>query len=203
MAGVRRGVHGRGGPRIVAALAVAAVIACAGTTAATASGGFPVPTCGWVSTGQIKTFFGVRVRALNGVWRTSFAPVLTCRYLERRPKLQFGNVPIVAVQYRELQRFNPGPQAKPVKRLGSCVEHSSCPKPHQPAWIITQQGTTGPKPNAPYGLPYVSGVTLGVEDGLNALVIQVANPDGPLPVKNEVAQVEALARKLLPKFRWK
>ena len=53
-----------------------------------------------------------------------------------------------------------------------------------------------------YQMRYVSGVVLRVEDGLNSIEIIVDNPDGPLTVAGEVARVERLARRILPKFRW-
>jgi hypothetical protein len=178
---------------------VALVLAVSiGSGASAKARSFPVPRCSWVSSSKIQSTFGVNVRAGKGVWVTRIAPVLTCPYFERSPKLQLGNLPIALVQYRELQRFTTK-GFTPVKGLGSCVERSSCPQPHRPAWIKVIKSRTDP---APYGIPYVAGVELRVEDGLNAIVIVVANPDGPLPVRDEIAQAKKLARALLSRFHW-
>ena len=45
------------------------------------------------------------MRALPGAWETVIAPVLVCEYVERRPKLQFGDAPFVVVRYGEAQHF--------------------------------------------------------------------------------------------------
>ena len=195
----------RGGAAITTLLVTALVaIGCGATASAAGGGGFPVPKCGWAPASLVQKTFGVNVRAIKGSWRTQIAPVLTCAYVERRPKLQFGFVPLVTVQYRELQHFRTTGLTY-VRGLGSCVARSSCPQPHKSAWILVAHSKLTPAyPIAYpiYQIPYVSGVGLYVEDGLNALVIVVSNPDGPLPVKNEVGQVEQLARKLLPLFHW-
>lgn len=161
---------------------------------------FPVPSCRWVPTSLIKSELGLSVRALAPQWTTDVAPVLTCSFVERSPQLQFGDVPIVTVQFRELQRFRVTAGSVFVPRLGSCVVHSSCPVAHKSAFQLVGHATGG---TPPYLSQFVSGIDLRAEDGLNFLRIVVDNPDGPLPVANEVAAAHKLARVLLPKFRWK
>jgi hypothetical protein len=194
---------------------------------------FPVPSCKWVPTSLLHSTLGLQVRAVAPVWSTSIAPVLTCGYVERQPALQFGNVNIITVQFRELQRFKVTQGATAVHGLGSCIKRSSCPKPHSPAWLIETHSVGANPPDSGTGdsgagsstnsgseqtpatgsgsaagaasppVTFISGLSLAVEDGLNALSIQVANPDGPVPVADETAQVEKLARVLLPHFLWR
>ena len=183
--------------RAVVVLGVAFVFAADATAAGHK---FPVPTCKWTPTSLIGRTVGVSVRGLKGKWNTDVAPVLTCGFLESQPELQFGNVDLVTVQFRELQRFKPPKNWTFVKGLGSCVEHSSCPVPGKPAWLFVNRELAQPPP---YGHPFIDVLVLRVEDGLNSLTIAVDNPNGPLPVRNEVANIEGLARKLLPLFYWK
>ena len=105
------------------------------------------------------------------------------------------------MRYGEAQHFKFQRGFKLVKGLGSCIAHSSCPKPGEPAWVYYTY-----RPHRWVRCltrsRYVSGVVLRVEDGLNSLEIIVDNPDGPLTVAGEVGRVERLARRILPKFRW-
>ncbi len=189
---------GGGSSRIVAR--VAGVLAVLGMTLAFAAPAaahrrhFPVPRCRWVSASMIDHSFGLQVNAEKGSWQTLIAPVLSCGFVEQQPQLQEAGEPIVLVQFREMQRFRPGSADVFVPHLGSCVKRMSCPRPHEPAWLYVEpDGAT----------PYSSATVLAVQDGLNAIVIEVVNPFGPLPVSNETAAVEHLARELLPRFRWK
>lgn len=161
---------------------------------------FPVPSCGWAPSSLVSKTIDDPVRAEKPAWMTVFAPILVCRYVERRPQLQFGNDPIVTVRYAENQRFMPPAGSTFVRGLGKCVSNGTCPSPHEPAWIYIRQDLTQP---GPQGLPFVSGVDLRVQDGLNAIEITVENPDGPLAVASEAKQAERLARMLLPEFSWR
>lgn len=158
---------------------------------------FPVPKCGWVSGSVIHHEFGVGVRAKKGYWKTRIAPVLTCNAFERHPDLQEPGKPIVQVQFREMQRFRPSSRAVFVPHLGSCRRRSSCPRGHKAAWLLTDQSDYGTS------TIHTSATLLAVEDGLNAIVIEVVNPFGALPVASEVKATEHLARELVPRFRWK
>jgi len=159
---------------------------------------FPVPSCGWAKKAGVGKTLGLDLRALKGHWSTDIAPVLTCQLVEVHPSLQAPGAPIVTIQFRELQRFGTKGLTY-VPRLGSCVEHSSCPQPHKAAWQVVAQSPSSQN----FAFPFVAGVQLRVEDGLNAVVIQVDNPEGPLAVSDEVGAVQRLARHLLPRFYWK
>jgi hypothetical protein len=161
---------------------------------------FPVPSCGWAPSSLVSKTIDDPVRAEKPAWMTVFAPILVCQYVERRPQLQLGNDPIVIVRYAENQRFMPPVGSTFVRGLGRCRNNVTCPSPHEPAWLYIRQDLTQP---GPQGLPFVSGVDLRVQDGLNAIEIMVDNPDGPLAVASEAKQAERLARKLLPKFSWR
>jgi hypothetical protein len=178
-------------------------------TATGAAGRFPVPRCGWVPPSLIDRTFHVNVRARAPVWTTQIAPVLTCALVERKARYAPRNINLVTIQFRELQRFKPPRGWTFVRGLGRCVEHSSCPAPHRAAYVDLIRGVRSTKPYSispypvgPYAVEYTAGVGLRVEDGLNSLTIFVTNLVGPLPLKNEVATVEKLARKLLPRFYW-
>lgn len=158
----------------------------------------PVPRCSWVSSTLVQRTFNLAVRARKPAWATQIAPVLTCGFNETQPNLQIAGQPIVTVQFRELQRFKVSKALTFVPHLGSCVMRSSCPVPHKPAWVYIQQ-TSG---SGSFG-PYVDALQLRVEDGLNTIVITVQSPYGSLPVTNELAAAEQLARKLLPRFRFR
>ncbi len=184
-----------------ALVAVAALILIGATgRPAAAAQSSPVPRCGWTPASSIDSTFGDRVRALPGVWATVIAPVLVCEYIERRPKLQFGDEPFVVVRYGEAQHFKVQRGFKAVRGIGRCVARSSCPEPGKPAWVYVAYSSAGGF--GAYAIRYVSGVVLRVEDGLNSIEIIVDNPDGPLTVADEVGRVEQLARRILPKFRW-
>ncbi len=184
--------------RGLAVLLAVASLAAAGAASAAAQS-FPVPSCGWASSSLLSRTFADPVGAGKPTWSTFAAPVLTCGYFERRPKLQIGNDPIVLLQYAELQRYRPRSGSTYVKGLGECLSSDTCPAPGRPAWLYVQQSLSAAGPS---GTQYISGVDLRVQDGLNAIELQVDNSEGPLTVPSEVAQVESLARLLLPKFYW-
>jgi hypothetical protein len=196
---------GAGGPvRAAVCLALLVLVlifalGAIGAARATASS-FPIPSCQWTPSATIGKTFEDPVRAAKPVWVTVFAPILSCGYIERQPKLQFGTDPIVIVSYAEDQRFSPLHGSTFVRGLGSCLSGDACPRPHEPAWLYVKQD---PAATGPYGLQFVSGVDLRVQDAVNAIEITVDNPDGPLGVVSEVGQAERLARELLPKFRWR
>lgn len=158
---------------------------------------FPIPRCGWVSGAKVQHTFGVPVRARKPYWMTKVAPVLNCNFVERQPGLQVPGQPIVRVQFRELHRLQPQSGFVPVEHLGNCRRGVSCSH-GQSAWLYTQQAETTLSPT-----PFTASVSLGVEAGLNSIVIQVANPFGALSVSNEAAAAEHLAKKLARRFRWK
>ncbi|HET9719347.1 MAG TPA: hypothetical protein VFP55_04645 [Solirubrobacteraceae bacterium] len=159
--------------------------------------GFPIPRCGWVSRATVQRTFGVPVRARKPYWMTRFAPVLHCNFIERQSNLQLGGRPIVRVEFRELQRLEPQPGFVPVAHLGDCRRGVSCTGGHS-AWLYTQEASTSLSPT-----PFTASVSLGVQAGLNSIVLQVENPFGALPVRNEVAAAERLAKRLARRFRWK
>lgn len=113
---------------ILSALLALTLTVPAGAAAARHARRFPVPTCRWAPTALIDKTLGIQVRALKPSWRTQIAPVLGCAYVERQPNLQFGNVPIVRIEFRELQRFRVPAGWTEVKGLGRCVVRSSCPR---------------------------------------------------------------------------
>jgi hypothetical protein len=181
-------------PALSAVVAVSASLLCAAPAGAR---GFPIPRCGWVSAARVQNTFGVQVRARKPYWMTSIAPVLHCNFLEAQPSVQLAGKPIVRVQFRELQRLKPASGFVPVEHLGNCRVRVSCTGGHS-AWLYTQESSGSLSPT-----PFTSIVSLGVVAGLNSIVIQVQNPFGPLPVSNEVAAAERLAKRLARRFRWK
>jgi hypothetical protein len=176
--------------------ALAALSASLGA-AAPASARFPIPSCAWVSKARVQHTFGVQVRARKPFWMTHIAPVLHCNFLESQSSLQLPGKPIISIQFRELQRLEPASGFVPVAHLGDCRRGVSCAGGHS-AWLYTQQATNSLSPT-----PFTAGVSLGVVAGLNSIVIELENPFGPLPVSNEVAAAEHLARRLVRRFRWK
>jgi hypothetical protein len=182
-------------PALVALAAVFASLAC---VAPASAHGFPIPSCGWVSKARVHNTFGVQVKARKPYWMTRIAPVLHCNYTETQSSLQQPGKPIVRVQFRELARLEPSAGFVPVAHLGSCRRRVSCTGGHS-AWLYRQQAANSLNPTS----PFTAGVSLGVQTGLNSIVIQVVNPFGPLPVTNEVAAAEHLAKKLARRFRWK
>jgi len=177
-----------------------------------ASTKFPVPSCKWVSSSLVGRTFKDPVRALKPAWSTNIAPVLTCRFVERKPDVQLGNVSLVTVQFRELQRFKKARVGwTPLPHLGTCIKHVSCGPQNYAAFadVLHAEERGGspysiapPAIASPYSVPFVDGVGMWAEDGENAVVVLVTNPLGPLPVNNEELVTEGLVRKLLPKFRW-
>ena len=160
---------------------------------------FPVPRCGWARPSLIDKTFGLQVNASKPYWTTQIAPVLHCNYLEQQPSLQEVGEPIVSLEFREIQRFKVQPGMTPVKALGSCRVHISCPKgTRQAAWIYMVDSAGSSSSTA-----FTSGLLLEVEDGLNQITIEVENPFGPLPVSNEEDAAIHLAKKLVPRFRYK
>lgn len=162
--------------------------------------GFPIPSCRWAGPAAVSGALGVRVRALAPAWSTQRAPILRCRFVETKVHLQVRGRPIVSIEFRELQRFHLDASYRFVRGLGRCVARSSCPKPRRPAWLHVSQSISA---GTPYAMRFGSGLTLGVEDGLNSIVIQIQNPRGPLPIASEVGAAERLARSLLHRFFWR
>jgi hypothetical protein len=179
---------------LCAFVALSISLACAAPAGAR---GFPIPRCGWVSRALVQHTFGVRVTARKPDWLTRLAPVLRCNFLEQQSSLQLGGRPIVRVEFRELQRLRPQSGFLPVAHLGDCRRRVSCAGGHS-AWLYTQQASTSLSPN-----PFTASISLGVQAGLNSIVIQVENPFGALPVRNEVLAAERLAGRLVRRFRWK
>jgi hypothetical protein len=138
------------------------------------------------------------VRAPRSTWSTTSSPVLTCGYAELSPKHQVGGASVVSIEFHEYQRFTLGSGWTFVKGLGSCAGGPFCPAPNKPAWVQTTIGYT-PGPNS---YAYDSQVVLRVKDGLNAIQITVADPSAPI-AGNPIAQAEAIARSLLPRFLFK
>jgi hypothetical protein len=168
--------------------------------AATAGGrAFPVPSCGWAPARVITGTVGEPVRALAPVWGTEIAPVLTCRYAERVPKLQLGGSPLVSIQFREQQLVRPPAGAVSVPGLGSCVAGRTCPKSGKAAWLF-QVSTAAGAGKSRYAVRFTKLAALEFEDGFNEITIIVVNPNGPLPIANEARALERLARKLAPEF---
>lgn len=193
-----RGTYARGA-RFFALLAVVAIgVPLSAIVPAPAGAGaksFSVPKCSWATPKQVSKTLGESVRAKPGVWTTVTAPVLTCAYVERQPLLQAGSVPIFQIRFAETQRLKAHSKSKRVRKLGHC-QGSSCPAPGAAAWL----SVTYTRKPAIYSFRYISGVDLRVQDGLNAIEIILATPDGPLPVSNAVSRIEDLMRRLLPKF---
>ena len=186
---------------LTSGLILGAVLALALSLASAAGArGFPSPSCGWAKPSLVDRTFGLTVNARKPRWQVSIAPVLNCSYVERQPRLQFPGQPIVSIQFREVQRLKLTPGFLPVKGLGSCRVRVSCPiGQHQAAWIYASDTAFS---GSPTGV-FTSGVLLSVEDGVNLLNLEVLNPNGALPVAHEQSAVIGLARKLLPRFRYK
>ncbi len=179
-------------------LAMLSALGAVGATSAAARSA-PIPSCGWAPASMVGEVFGDPVRMMTPEWTTVYAPLLTCGYAERQPKLQLGDAPIVAVRFAENQRFAPDPGSTFVRRLGKCVNAKACPRPNKAAWMYVQMDRSG---SFTSDSQFVSEVDLRVQDGLNAIEIFVSNPYGPLAVASESAQAQRLARLLLPKFYW-
>ena len=178
--------------------ALAAVSASLACVAPASAHRFPIPSCGWVSKARVHDTFGVRVKARKPYWMTKIAPVLNCNFTEAQSSLQQPGKPIVRVEFRELARLQPEAGFVPVAHLGSCRRGVSCTGGHS-AWLYSRQAANSLAPTS----PFTEGVSLGVETGLNSIVIQVINAFGPLPVTNEVAAAEHLGKQLARRFRWK
>jgi hypothetical protein len=146
---------------------------------------------------MVGHLFGDSVRSKAPAWSTTFAATLTCAYDELSPKHQTAGGDFVTIQFRESQRFTVPSGWTSVGGLGTCILRTSCPAPHEPAWVQTTIGYT----QGPNSYAYSSTVILRVEDGTNAIQITVNDPLTPL-LADPVAQAESLARKLLPRFRW-
>jgi hypothetical protein len=179
---------------------LAAVVALIGALSAVVSApagakSSKVPTCAWAPAKDVSKTIGEPVRARAGVWSTVTAPVLTCAYVERQPLLQAANVPILQIRFAETQTVSKGSKSKKVKKLGHCATQP-CPVKGAAAWL----SVTYTRKPAIYSFRYVSGVDLRVQDGLNAIEIVLATPDGPMPAGDPVTRIEALMRLLLPKF---
>jgi hypothetical protein len=192
-----RAMHARVVARCLALLAVAAVgiPLLAALPAPAGAKSFSVPKCSWATSKEVSKTLGESVRSLAGVWTTVTAPVLTCAYVERQPLLQASKAPILQIRFAETQRVKPRSRSKRVKKLGHC-QGSSCPV-NGAAALLSVTYTRKP---AIYAFRYISGIDLRVQDGLNAIEIVLATPDGPLPVRDAVARIENLMRRLLPKF---
>jgi hypothetical protein len=182
----------------VAAAAVVALLAMAAPAGAHRRHR-PAPRCGWASASLINRTLGINVRPAKAHWRVNIAPVLTCSSYEVEPTLAPIGEPIVTIAFAEVQRFRVPSTFSFVPHLGSCIEHSSCPRPHKPAWLYVQRTTT----NSEFTNPFPAIEQLRVEDGVNALAIQMFTPNGPPAVASETAAVLKLARKLLPRFYWR
>lgn len=190
-------------PQALAALA--AVALAVGLMPAAASAGaatsFPVPTCGWASARLVSGYLHVSLRSPKSSWATKIAPVLSCAYTERRASRQKAGHALVTISFRELQYFKRIPTSwVAVRGVGSCLSRISCTTPGHPAYAFVRHGQTGKSPY--YVMPFVSGVALEAEDGLNCVTITIDNPRGPLPVRDELAQAKALVKRLLPRFYW-
>jgi hypothetical protein len=178
------------------------VLAAALAPAAAAGGRrFPAPSCGWVPAREIGGAIDDPVSALAPAWTTDIAPVLTCGYVERQPKLQLGNVPLVTVQFRDQQLVRPPKGAVGVSHLGSCMAGVSCRAKDQVAWVYSLAGYRAVS-DSPYAARFVKLEALGVQDGLNQITIVVDNPDGPLALADETDALVRIARRLLPRFYW-
>jgi hypothetical protein len=182
--------------RFGAALMAVLAGVCLSLGAASAGAKSVSPTCKWAPPSLILGDLHVPVKTPKASYALQIAPVLTCAYTEKKALFQAKGKTIVTIGFRELQHFIPPSGFTYVKGLGSCLPRS-CPKPGKPAWIDVAYR---PLSSSPYALKYVAGVTLYIEDGLNCLTVSVQNPNAELPIRHEVAQVELLARTLLPKF---
>jgi hypothetical protein len=194
----RLGMTARGAAACLATMSTFAVLLMtAAPTSAHRS--FPVPSCKWTPTSLIDRTYHLRVRELRPVWVNQIAPVLACGWVERKPKLEQQGLPIVIVQFRELQRF-PVKGFTYVPHLGTCFNSrpATCPVPSKAAWVRTVPALGFGQ----YAEPFAAGIVLRVEDGLNMIEIETINQNGPLPVRNPVAATEVLARKLLRHFYW-
>jgi hypothetical protein len=101
---------------------------------------------------------------------------------------------VLSIQYREAQRFSTH-GFRAVGGLGSCTLIRTCPAPGRPAWERVLR-STGPR-----GRTYISSTQLRVEDGINAIVLTLINPDPPRPAPSEPELARRLVQLLLPRFR--
>lgn len=186
-------------PPTLLALVLAGLLAHPGGAGASVPR-FPKPNCGWASAARVSQAIADPVRGLSPVWSERFAPILTCRYVERQARAQVAGEPIVGVEFLENQDFSTR-GLTPVAHLGSCDPHAQCPGPGEPAWRLVRNGdTTGSGVGGASGSP--SYVQYRVQDDLDAIIVTVDNPAGALRVSNESAAVERLVRSLLGRFRW-
>jgi hypothetical protein len=165
--------------------------------AARAARAFPIPKCRWTPASLIGRAFGVPVSLKPPAWTTSLGVTLSCPYAEVRPAFQAAGAELVVIEFHESQWFSVGSGWRLVNGLGSCIARTSCPQPHEPAWVQTTWTYT-PGPDS---FAYVSGMILRVEDGVNGIQITVSDPRAPLPT-DAVARALVLARELLPRFHW-
>lgn len=180
--------------RVLALFAAVGFLAIAATAAG--AKGFPVPNCNWMPPSRVSAAIGERVRALAPAWTTTSAPVLTCGFAESRSLLQSKDGEVVVVRFAETQRLRHSAAATPIKRFGHCPSSYRCTKRRGPAWLTVSYAST----RGIYAFRFISGVDVRVQDGVNAIEIAVITPNGPTSVANEVSQIEALARHLLPRF---
>jgi hypothetical protein len=177
------------------------LLGIAGALAPAATAGsrrFPVPSCGWAPAGLISRTLGDAVRGLKPAWGTQIAPVLSCGYVERRPKLQVAGTSLVVIQFREQQRVRPPSGSVSVPGVGSCVPNRTCPKDGKPAWLY-ELTTFGVQGHSRYAVRFTKLAALEFEDGFNEITIVVVTPDGPLPVANEADALQRLGRPRAPR----
>jgi hypothetical protein len=173
----------------IAALTTISMLVAVG--AASASG--PVPSCSWTSASSIGRLLKDPVSlAKPGPYNGQ----LDCVYNELHKKLTLAgpNTSLFWIHYATFASFTPAGGAKPVPGLGDCSQ--GCPS-NKPAWLTITRGY--PDTGKPSKTKIVTQEELDVSDGSNSISILIRTPLGPLQ-GNETADIEAVARKVLPRF---
>jgi hypothetical protein len=154
----------------------------------------PVPTCSWTPAAYVGGLVKDAVRLsqpdpYNGT-------TLFCQYYElhRKLSLEGQETWLVQVQYGTFGSFQIPSGATPVAGLGDCSK--GCPG-NRPAWLLVIRGY--PDTGKPSKTKIVTSEILDVQDGSNDVSIGINTPLGSLP-GDETADIEAIARKVLPSF---
>jgi hypothetical protein len=177
--------------------ATKAAVAAVGITffllpgSAAASG--PVPSCSWTPASYVGTQVDDPVRLSQpGPYNGS----LFCNYYEihRKLSLQGQDTYLVWIQYTTFASFTIASGATPVPGLGNCSQ--GCPS-NKAAWLTVTKGY--PDTGKPSKTMIVTQEELNVQDGSNSISLGIRTPLGSLK-GNETADIEAIARKVLPRF---
>lgn len=172
---------------------IAAVAAVAFLPGPALAGG-PVPSCSWTSASYVGHLLKDPVKLSKP---GPYNGTLDCIFHERHRKLtlkgQGAGTYLLSLHYATFAGFTTPDGAKPVPGLGNCSQ--GCPG-NKPAWLTLTKGLPVGKFK---GKKILTQAELDIADGSNSITILCFTPRGTLKV-HEVAQLEKLARKVLPRF---